>query len=241
MSTAPVPEHATPWSASLSSTAPIWPRPERPALPVVLRLRKEWSILAEDRERALAKRHQASVNRYNAHAKPLAPVGIGDTVLVQNQTGIKPLRWDKTGRIVQVNEHGQYIVRMDGSGRSTLRNRKFLRPCRPFCADVPLDHHLDLDQKRPETTPQPQVSQAPAPMAPVPQAPVPQAHAPQAPEPATIHIPEPRRSTRVRRLRQLFAANMPSVMWISRGRGGCRILQVKDHNVLGLQCLIMSP
>jgi hypothetical protein len=113
-------------------------RDHMPSLPDVLRIRKEWTIMAEDRERALANRHMSSMERYNSHSKSLPPLQVGDTVSVQNQTGNHPLRWDKTGRIVEVHDHGQYVVRMDGSGRCTLRNRRFLRRCRPFCADQPM-------------------------------------------------------------------------------------------------------
>lgn len=106
-----------------------------PSLPDVLRIRKEWTILAEDRERALAKRHLSSIERYNSHTKSHSPLQVGDTVAVQNKTGNHPLRWDKTGHIVEVREHGQYVIKMDGSGRCTLRNRRFLRRCRAFCVE----------------------------------------------------------------------------------------------------------
>ena len=110
-------------------------RDHMPSLPYVLRIRKEWTILAEDRERGLAKCHMLSMERYNTFSKSLPPLQVGDTVSVQNQTGNHPRRWDKTGRVVEVREHGQYIIRMDGSGRCTLRNRRFLRRCQPFSVD----------------------------------------------------------------------------------------------------------
>ena len=110
-------------------------RDHMPSLPDVLRIRKEWTVLAEDRERALAKLHMLSIERYNTFSKSLPPLQVGDTVSVQNQTGNHPRRWDKTGRVVEVREHGQYIIRMDGSGRCTLRNRRFLHRCQPFSVD----------------------------------------------------------------------------------------------------------
>ena len=113
-------------------------RDHMPSIPDLLQIRKEWITLAEDRERALAKRHLISMERYNSHAKPLPPLQVGDPVSVQNQTGNCPRRWDKTGRIAEVLDHGQYVVKMDGSGRCTLRNRKFLRRCQPFCTDTPM-------------------------------------------------------------------------------------------------------
>ena len=42
---------------------------------------------------------------------------------LQNQVGPHPLKWDKTGRVIEVRQFDQYVVRVDGSGRVTLRNR----------------------------------------------------------------------------------------------------------------------
>lgn len=115
-------------------------RDHLPSLPDVLQIRKEWILLAEDRERALAKRHMAAVEYYDSHTKTLPDLEVGDNVLVQNQSGNYPLRWDKTGCVVEVRDNGQYVVRLDGSGRCTLRNRRFLKRCTPICADQPLRH-----------------------------------------------------------------------------------------------------
>jgi hypothetical protein len=46
---------------------------------------------------------------------------------IQNQIGHYPLKWDKTGVIIEVHQFDQYAVNVDGSARTTLRNRKFLR------------------------------------------------------------------------------------------------------------------
>ena len=105
------------------------------SMPDALCIRPEWHRLAEDRERALAKRHLTNIERYNEHTKALPELSIGDTVTMQNQTGSYPNRWDKTGIIVEVRDHGQYLVRLHGSGRCTLRNRRFIRQCTPFCND----------------------------------------------------------------------------------------------------------
>ena len=66
------------------------------------------------------------------HTKALPSLIIGDTVRIQNQVGNNPRRWDKTGRVVEVKQHNQYLISVDGSGRVTLRNRKFLRKYTPF-------------------------------------------------------------------------------------------------------------
>ena len=53
-------------------------------------------------------------------------------VFIQNQTGHKPRRWDKTGEVMECKDFDQYVVKVDGSGRLTLRNRKFLRQRTPL-------------------------------------------------------------------------------------------------------------
>ena len=51
---------------------------------------------------------------------------------LQNQTGPRPKKWEKTGVVVEVRQHNQYLIRVDGSGRLTLRNRQFLRTYEPL-------------------------------------------------------------------------------------------------------------
>ena len=62
------------------------------------------------------------------HTRALPPLAPGATVLIQNQTGQHPKRWDRTGRVVDVKANDQYAVKVHGSGRVTLRNRRYLRP-----------------------------------------------------------------------------------------------------------------
>ena len=56
----------------------------------------------------------------------------GDHVRIQNQMGNYPTKWDKTGVIIEVRQYHQYVIRVDGSGRITIRNRKFLRKYTPI-------------------------------------------------------------------------------------------------------------
>ena len=57
----------------------------------------------------------------------MAPLSVGDKVLVQNQTGRAPNKWDKSGAIVECKPHNQVNVMMDGSRKVSLRNRQFVR------------------------------------------------------------------------------------------------------------------
>ena len=65
------------------------------------------------------------------HTHELPALAFGESVLIQNQTGNHPGRWDRTGVVVDTGLGlRQFLVRTDGSGRVTLRNRKFLRTCK---------------------------------------------------------------------------------------------------------------
>ena len=92
----------------------------------------QWIMLQADREKALAKRAALNMERLSTGTKALPPLCVGDSVLVQNQTGNYPSRWDITGVVVEVKDHDQYVIKVDGSGRMTLRNRKFLRKITPY-------------------------------------------------------------------------------------------------------------
>ena len=94
-------------------------------------MREEWLISADERDKALSRRHATHVERLSLHAHELPALAIGESVLIQNQTGNHPGRWDRTGVVVDIGPGPrQYLVRTDGSGRVTLRNRKFLRTCK---------------------------------------------------------------------------------------------------------------
>ena len=90
-----------------------------------------WRIIWRKREEAMQEmfnRNLEKVSKSNRHLKPLT---VGQHVLIQNQMGPHPLRWDRTGIIVDCKEFDQYIVKVHGSNRLTLRNRRFLRPYDP--------------------------------------------------------------------------------------------------------------
>ena len=41
------------------------------------------------------------------HSRALAPLKVGDTMMVQNQSGNHPLRWDKRGTTMKCKGFGQ--------------------------------------------------------------------------------------------------------------------------------------
>ena len=90
----------------------------------------------------------------------MKPLEISDRVRIQNQHGTSPGKWDRTGEILQVGEHDQYVVRVDGSNRTTLRNRRFLRKFEPFHVVTPAATQL-------QCTPSPNVVTSPTVSAPL--------------------------------------------------------------------------
>ena len=91
-----------------------------------------WQETTINREKALAKRHSLEKEKWSAHTKDLKPLEIGDHVYIQNLTGNNPLRWERTGIILEIKPFQQYMIKTDGTGRVTLRNRKHLRKFTPF-------------------------------------------------------------------------------------------------------------
>ena len=74
----------------------------------------------------MARRHLAKGSVLSEHTRELTPLLIGDVVQVQNQTGHSAKKWDKSGSVVKVLPFNQYRVKVDGSGRVTLRAQQFL-------------------------------------------------------------------------------------------------------------------
>ena len=99
-----------------------------PCEPGRLQLRPEWIMTCEQRERALAKRHEARGRQLEEHTRPLQSLSVGTTVQIQNQKGQHKNKWDVSGVVVEVLAHDAYLVKVDGSGRVSKRNGRFLRP-----------------------------------------------------------------------------------------------------------------
>ena len=98
-----------------------------PTHPSHYRLHKEWVLSAKEREECYANQNKAIAEDYNRHARTLEDLTVGTHVLLQEGR-----RWKNQGIIVDVLPFRQYRVRMLGSGRVTLRNRRFLKKCMPI-------------------------------------------------------------------------------------------------------------
>ena len=90
----------------------------------------------ERKELALRKRFTRWHERLKEHTRSLCPLNAGDKCFLQNQHGPHPKRWDYSGTVVEVMPHHQYLVKVDGSGRLTRRNRRFLRKFEPATTTI---------------------------------------------------------------------------------------------------------
>jgi hypothetical protein len=119
----------------LSPAQIIFGRPLRDSLSFVNRLEKysnpyihpTWRQAWEAKEEALRSRITRTTESLQAHTRPLRPLALGDKVFIQNQQGNHPTKWDRSGTVVELLGNDQYRIKVDGSGRLTLRNRRFLR------------------------------------------------------------------------------------------------------------------
>ena len=118
--------------------------------------KQEWGLNREYRERAMARRLDRDGSRLAQYTKNQKMIPVGDSVAVQNQTGRFPKKWDKTGTVIENQDFDKVLVKLDGSGRLTVRNRRFVKKIvsPPDLMDVPLQHQqqgeVDRDVEVPE-------------------------------------------------------------------------------------------
>ena len=115
----------------------LFGRPIRDAFPILMgryRPHETWTELMSHRQLALARRHWRDHERWNEHTRRLAPLQLGYHVYLQNLVGNHPRRWERTGTVVEVRQYHQYVVRVDGTGRVTIRSRQHIRKFTPFHA-----------------------------------------------------------------------------------------------------------
>lgn len=78
-----------------------------------------------------------AAERCSENTKRLPALAVGNHVRIQNQTGLYPTKWDKMGLVNEDCQFDQYIICIDGSGRMTTRNSKFLRKYLPVQTTPP--------------------------------------------------------------------------------------------------------
>ena len=107
--------------------------------------------LLDHREHAMARStsQAGSSGRRTPRASPPWSMGTMCSCKTCNHTR----RWERTGKVVECKEFDQYRVKVDGTGRSTWRNRKYLmkfqpNPKHPRLSTLPVPNHA-------RTTPEP--------------------------------------------------------------------------------------
>ena len=63
--------------------------------------------------------NELTKSKYNVQAREKETLVKGDTLLCQN---VRTKKWDRSGVIVEVGDYRQCLVKMDRSGRISLRN-----------------------------------------------------------------------------------------------------------------------
>ena len=121
-------------------------RPLRDTLPFISKdimvfnnpeITPHWKEAWNAKEEALRTRYVKTMENMSEHSRPLLPLEAGNHVMIQNQVGRHPNKWDKSGVVVEVKDNDQYVVKVAGSGRLTLRNRRFLRKYEPHYNQAP--------------------------------------------------------------------------------------------------------
>ena len=131
---------------NISPAQIVFGRPLRDTLSFVNRLEKFsnpnvrplWRQAWAAKEGALRSRISRTTESLKEHSRPLRPLALGERVFIQNQQGTSPNKWDRSGIVVESSGHDQYRVKVDGSGRLTSRNRRFLRAYTPATPSIEL-------------------------------------------------------------------------------------------------------
>ena len=118
-------------------------------------------IMLTDAEKLIKEilhRHNAKmVEGYNKYTHNLSPLQPGDTVAIQIPTiTVGTLR----EKIITVLRHCQYWIRVDESGRITLRNHRFLWKCKTKAAPTPIPVSITSTSNTPLLHPDHPISSA---------------------------------------------------------------------------------
>ena len=119
-------------------------------------IHNQWHQAWSAKEEAIRTRLVRSCEDLEEGSKELPALREGDSVFIQNQdkSSGRPNKWDRQGKIVAAKNNDQYLVKVDGTGRLTLRNRRFLKKYQPrldMTRDVP---HAMPQHTAQESTPQ---------------------------------------------------------------------------------------
>ncbi|MEL6802241.1 MAG: DDE-type integrase/transposase/recombinase, partial [Bacteroidota bacterium] len=84
---------------------------------------RRWQEAWEGKENALRARFVKTAEKLNQHSRDLPPLVPGSKCFIQSQTGNSKNQWRCTGVVIEAQPHDKYVVKVDGTGRITTRNR----------------------------------------------------------------------------------------------------------------------
>ena len=108
----------------------VFGRPIQDNLPQVPQ--EGWKRINDGREIGMARVKIDKKETYDLGKRNMEPLENGDVVIIQNMTGPHPKKWMRTGTVIENLGNRQYSVRVDGSRRLILRNRKNLKRIKPI-------------------------------------------------------------------------------------------------------------
>ena len=122
----------------------VFGRPVRDAFGFINRLEKfsnsnvhpVWREAWKLKEEALRQRFHHSAEGREEHCRSLPDLEIGDRCYIQNQTGPRQKRWDRSGTVVEAHGNSSYALKVDGTDRVTRRNRRYLQKFTPASPDI---------------------------------------------------------------------------------------------------------
>ena len=140
---------------NISPAQILFGRPLRDNLLFSSRLRKYsypemsdmWRAAWRSKEDALRTRYIRNSEYYDARSRAIRPLKNGDKCLVQNCHGNHPKKWDLSGTIIEKKSHHKYVIKLDGSGKVTTRNRRYLRVYTPMSPYIGREETMPLGKE----------------------------------------------------------------------------------------------
>ena len=96
-----------------------------PCQPTLNKPHTNWIAAAQNHEMCLSCRNARFIEWYNSTAYALCPLQRKSQIVAIQRPSAH--RWDTTGQVIETLLNYKYWVRVDTSGRITLRNRRFIR------------------------------------------------------------------------------------------------------------------
>ena len=115
----------TPLRGCIESPADIvFGRPVQDILPMVPQ--EGWRRINDCREIAMARLKVDRKETYVMNKSVMEPLNNGDVIIIRNMMGPHHTKWMRMGTVIESTGHRQYRVKVDGSSRLLLCNRKNL-------------------------------------------------------------------------------------------------------------------